>query len=241
MNTGVYCRAVESYLCRKNDGHLIRIVGPAFALVCSWAKAGIPLSVIQRAIDQTYTRYYASGSKRRPVRIEYCEPDVIDVFEEWSRAVGIGVTHSNDHELRTSVAVSLSARRRSLAAHLDEVTARLVEWVNAPVSFPGGRELEQRMVQMVTAVQAHRATVKGLRGAARARVIEQLQLLDGELLCGARAAADQVLLQDLRAEATASLEPFRLRMAAPAFQAAIDAATDRLLTEHFRLPPLSYD
>lgn len=241
MKTSVYCRAVESYLCRKNDGHLIRIVGPAFTLVCGWAKDGIPLSVVQRAIDQTYTRYYASGSKRRPVKIEYCESDVIDAFEEWRRAVGIGVAYSNDHELPTSASVSSSSRRRSLADHLDEVSVQLVEWVKAQVSFPGGSDLEQQVVEMASAVKVHRATVKGLRGTARVRVIEQLQLFDDELLCVARAAAGQVLLQELRSEAAASLEPFRFRMAASAFQAAIEASTDRLLAEYFRLPSMSYD
>jgi hypothetical protein len=34
---GRYCRDIETYLCRKNDGHLIRIVGPAFELVTGWA------------------------------------------------------------------------------------------------------------------------------------------------------------------------------------------------------------
>ena len=28
-----YCREIEAYLCRKNDGHLIRVVGPSFDLV----------------------------------------------------------------------------------------------------------------------------------------------------------------------------------------------------------------
>ena len=36
-----YCRQVEAYLCRKNDGHLIRIVGPAFEQVCGWATRGV--------------------------------------------------------------------------------------------------------------------------------------------------------------------------------------------------------
>ena len=27
-----YCRDIETYLCRKNDGHLIRVVGPSFDL-----------------------------------------------------------------------------------------------------------------------------------------------------------------------------------------------------------------
>ena len=35
-----YCREIEAYLCRKNDGHLVRIVGPSFNLVCGWYRLG---------------------------------------------------------------------------------------------------------------------------------------------------------------------------------------------------------
>ena len=40
-----YCRAIEAHLCRKNDGHLIRIAGPSFEIVAAWATEGIPLKV----------------------------------------------------------------------------------------------------------------------------------------------------------------------------------------------------
>jgi len=30
MDPAEYCREIENYLCQKNEGHLIRIVGPAF-------------------------------------------------------------------------------------------------------------------------------------------------------------------------------------------------------------------
>ena len=89
VDPGELCRAVESYLCRKNDGHLIRIVGPAFELVCGWAAAGIPLRVVERGIDRRHLRYHARGPKRHPLRIEYCEADVLDLFDEWKRAVGL--------------------------------------------------------------------------------------------------------------------------------------------------------
>jgi hypothetical protein len=84
-----YCRSIESYLCRKNDGHLIRIVGPAFERVCDWAERGVPLKVVYRGIDRCFERYYAKGARRRPVRVEFCEADVLEVFDEWRRAVGV--------------------------------------------------------------------------------------------------------------------------------------------------------
>ena len=84
-----YCRELEAYLCRKNDGHLVRIVGPAFEQVCGWAARGVPLKIAQRGIDRYFDRYYARGPRRRPVRIEFCEADVLDTFDEWRRATGL--------------------------------------------------------------------------------------------------------------------------------------------------------
>ena len=42
-----------------------------------------------RGIDRYFERYYAKGPRRRPVRVEFCEADVLDVFDEWRRAVGV--------------------------------------------------------------------------------------------------------------------------------------------------------
>ena len=63
-----YCREIEAYLCRKNDGHLIRIVGPSFERVCSWAAQGIPFKIACQGIDTCFVRYYAKGVRRRPCR-----------------------------------------------------------------------------------------------------------------------------------------------------------------------------
>ena len=84
-----YCRDLEAFLCRKNDGHLIRISGPAFEQVMGWARQGIPLKVAEAGIDRYFERYYRKGPRRRPVRIEFCEADVFDAFDDWRRAVGI--------------------------------------------------------------------------------------------------------------------------------------------------------
>ena len=90
MNTSIepaeYCRQLETYLCRKNEGHLIRIVGPVFEQVCGWAAQGVPLTIACRGIDQYCERYYAKGPRRRPVRIEFCEADILELFDDWRRA-----------------------------------------------------------------------------------------------------------------------------------------------------------
>ncbi len=56
-----YCREIEAYLCQKNEGHLIRVVGPSFDLVSRWAAEGIPLKVAFGGID----RYRSPGTSER--------------------------------------------------------------------------------------------------------------------------------------------------------------------------------
>ena len=83
-----YARELEAYLCRKNDGHLIRITGPAFEQVQGWAAQGVPIKVAEAGIDRYFERYYRKGPRRRPVRIEFCEADVLEP-SIWRRAVGV--------------------------------------------------------------------------------------------------------------------------------------------------------
>src|SRR5262249_39856306 len=62
-DAAAYCREIETYLCRKNDGHLIRVVGPSFELVSGWARRGVPLKIAFRGIDRYFERYYRKGPR----------------------------------------------------------------------------------------------------------------------------------------------------------------------------------
>src|SRR4051794_36990795 len=131
MNTSIepaeYCRQLETYLCRKNEGHLIRIVGPVFEQVCGWAMQGVPLTIAFRGIDQYCERYYAKGPRRRPVRIEFCEADILDLFDAWRRAVGVTtVASAGDHaDTARSDGDASTGRRDTLPAHLERTVTRL--------------------------------------------------------------------------------------------------------------------
>ncbi len=221
-----YCRAIEAYLCRKNDGHLIRIVGPAFELVCGWAVRGVPLRVAQRGIDRTFERYYAKGPRRRPVRIDFCDADVLDAFDEWRRAVGVTQAEGTESE-------AVAERHEPLAAHLDRAIARLT-------TLRGGaeRSLDAVAEGIIRELDAARGGAKGLRGRARAGFLERLAELDGQLIAAAQAELDAPTRAALRQEAEAELAPFRARMPPPAFERAIAVAMDRLLRERRGLPVL---
>ena len=116
-----YCREIEAYLCRKNDGHLIRIVGPSFERVCGWAEQGIPFKIACQGIDACFVRYYAKGVRRRPVQIDFCENDILDAFEAWRRAVGVRLPGAE----ATEAEAQAKRRKRSLPEHLDRVCERV--------------------------------------------------------------------------------------------------------------------
>jgi hypothetical protein len=82
---GAYCRAIETYLC-SNDG-LVRVVGLPDC-VAGWA-ARVCRSGWRAAASPLCRAHEAKGPRRRPVRVEFCDADVLDLFDEWRRAVGV--------------------------------------------------------------------------------------------------------------------------------------------------------
>jgi hypothetical protein len=245
LSTESYCRQVEAYLCRKNDGHLVRIVGPAFEQVCGWATRGVPLTIAQRGIDRYFERYYAKGPRRRPVRVEFCEADVMDVFDEWRRAVGVpaedvpAARSDADHDPASDAPERVDGNGRrhgSLPAHLERSIARLTA-----LRAGEDRSLDPVLEAIVRELDGARATVKSLRGPAREALIARLSELDRSLMTSVREQQDASMREQLVVAAAAELAPFRARMSAEAFAKAQDAAVERAIRERLRLPTLTFE
>jgi hypothetical protein len=231
MDVAEYCRELEAYLCRKNEGHLVRIVGPAFEQVAGWAAQGVPLAVAFKGVDQYCERYYAKGPRRRPVRIEFCEGDILTLFDDWRRAVGVtpladGAADAPAH-----------AKRDTLPAHLDRAIARLTA-LRAGAPAPG---FDSLLDDVVRELDRSRAAAKPSRGDARSALIGRLAALDRELIDAAREQVAAPRRAALRAEAEAEIAPFAARMAPDARARAIDAAFDRLVRDAVGLPVLSHE
>jgi hypothetical protein len=233
MTTEEYCREIEAYLCRKNDGHLIRIVGPSFERVCRWAADGIPFKIACQGIDRYFVRYYARGARRRPVQIDFCEHDVLDAFDAWRRALGVrlpGVVDADEGP---------PTRTRSLPEHLDRVCERVTAR-RAAMTQPTP-EFDAVLEQVAVEAAALRDLPGPIRGESRARAVARLAELDRIMLDAARAQADPTVLRDVRAEAVEQLVPFRDRMPADAYLRALESAVDRLLRDHEQLPTLTFE
>jgi len=229
-----YCRDIEAYLCRKNDGHLIRITGAAFEQVQGWAGQGIPIKVAEAGIDRYFERYYRKGPRRRPVRIEFCEADVLDAFDDWRRAVGVvRVVPDSAGGPDVEEPLPTARGRRSLASQIDGALARLT--VMRGSDGPGaafGSALEEA----VRSLDAVRSEAAHARGEARDGILRRLAEIEQRLADAALASLDAPRKNALIAEAEQELEPFRARMGEDAYQQSRRHAAHRLVREHFGLP-----
>jgi hypothetical protein len=233
-----YCRQIETYLCQKNEGHLVRIVGPAFEQVRDWAQQGVPLRVAFRGIDRYCERYYAKGPRRRPVRIEFCEDDVLDAFEDWRRAIGVGAVAAAEGTRIGEESEGAAPKKGSLSAHIERVLARLALVVE-------GRSMSAAFQAHLAAVRDELRALEGearhARGDQRARILQRLAVLDRELMNAASVGVDSAVRDRVRQEAGEEIRPFTERMPVEARTKAVEAAERRLLREMLGLPMISFE
>lgn len=238
MDTGAYCREIETYLCRKNDGHLIRVVGPSFQIVSRWAEQGIPLKVACAGIDRYFERYYRKGPRRRPVKIDFCEADVLDVFDEWRRALGLVVASTNPQPPTANPQLPIAAPRSSLPAHLERVLLRLS---SSRARGTLGDAFDTLLDRVSAELDEARARAGGVRGEARHALVERLAAIDADVLRVARASLDADTAAALGREADADLAAFRTAMPADAYARTRAAAIDRLVRDRFGLPVIRFE
>jgi hypothetical protein len=236
-----FCREIEAYLCRKNDGHLIRVTGPSFEMVADWAAQGVPLKVAYLGIDRCFERYYRKGPRRRPVHIDFCAADVLDAFDQWRRALVLPASAVAVREPGDSTAapetLSADRKRPSLPAHLERTLMRLTD---ARTSGALGGEADRLIDQVAEQLDVARTSPGGLRGERRQAVVERLNALDRDLLQAVRATLDAAVLRTIDASADEELQAFRTGMPADAFLLARQRVVDRLVRERFRLPVIGF-
>jgi hypothetical protein len=231
-----YCRDIEAYLCRKNDGHLIRITGAAFEQVQGWATQGVPIKIAEAGIDRYFTRYYRKGPRRRPVRVEFCEADVLDAFDEWRRAVGVArvVADSANGPDVEDPQPGVRARR-SLASQIESALAKLTILRG---SNQAGPVLGAALERAVSALDQLAPDAARARGDARDDIVRRLAEIDRALTSAAIDAVDETDRRALEKEADDELAPFRPRMTEDAYQQSRFQALQRLVRERFNLPAL---
>lgn len=215
----------------------MRIVGPSFEVVSRWAQQGIPLKVAMGGIDRYFERYYKKGPRRRPVKIDFCEGDVLDLFDEWRRATGVSGVAEASPAGGASVPEPAPRKGPSLPEHLERVLLRLsnlrAKGVLGPAFDPH--------VDLVSAeLDGARARAGGLRGDERRALIERLAHMDEAFLAAIRASMPADQLTAIERDAADTLAPFRATMDAAAFAQALSRASASTLRERLGLPVILF-
>jgi hypothetical protein len=245
VDVGEYCRIVEDHLTRVNGGHLVRIVGPAFELVRQWAEAGIPASVVFRGIALKAERHRL-GRAKRPLRLEFCEADVREVYRQWRRAVGLqGIGESANGRsdagdgghgpvaADTAAGEQESRRRPSLTRHLDRAIDRFTRAM-ARVDIPD--DLRAALEPVLQDLIEARTDGARARGAARDEIVRRWQAIDERLSTVLQSLTPEEARVTARREAEAELASYRARLTGDAWRRAVSANVIRLLREKYGLP-----
>ena len=169
------------------------------------------------------------------MKIDFCEADVLDAFDEWRRAVGL--PQHPDQPSGADSADQDRPQRGSLPAHLERVVMRLSA---ARANGRLGGEFDALIDAAARELELAHSVVSGLRGEARHALIARLAQLDVKILQAARAALDEPARATLMSGADADLAAFRDRMASDAFARARDAAFDRRVRDRFGLPTVAF-
>lgn len=249
---GEYCRAIETHLCQVNHGHLVRVVGPAFDIVKRWHADGVPLKIAFRGIERRAARADRSArqaiSPRRPLRLEFCEADVLDVFGEWRRAIGFALSVLPGQEREPGEADSgpyltepdqddaaHGGRTPSLPKHLERVAMRLSSFLASESA--AGPALRARVTSTLEAVERLRGSGRA-RGDARRAALDELGTLDATLVASLLEDAPAGWLDEARRDARTELSAYESRVPAVEFTRLVDRAAQRLLRSRLQLPDL---
>ena len=232
VDVSEYCRQIETYLCQKNDGHLIRVVGPSFEMVSDGPATGVPLKIAFGGIDRYFERYYRKGPRRRPVRIDFCEADVLDVFDEWRRATGVTAAAVSGDDASTA-----PRRGPSLPEHLERVLIRLT---NARAKDLVGARSRPADRAVVRRARSCADFAGGVRGEVRKALLDRLVEADALLMTTARLGLDAGQLEDIRRDVDSELDGFGEHMPPEALARARERAIDRLLRERLHLPTIAF-
>lgn len=238
VDVGAYCRAVEAHLCRVNGGHLVRLVGPAFEIVSGWAREGVPLRVALHGVDRTITRLTAKGPRRRPVRIEFCEADVRDAFDQWRRAVGVRAAAAPASDHPGASEDTPASRGPSLPRHLERVLVRLSS-VAATRELPA--VLRSAVDQVTRGVDARLDAARAVRGTARTALAAELVTLEARLTAAAVEALPDEVRRQIDAQVARELGAYRAQLPADAYRDAATALRGDLARKHFALPQVRID
>jgi hypothetical protein len=168
------------------------------------------------------------------MRIEFCEADVVEAFEDWRRAVG---AESAEGAAEGAAPAKSPTRKGPLAVHIQRTVTRLL----APRGIAVDADYDAQLRRIIEELDVLAVEAKNARGEKRVGIIERLAVLDRQLIELARGRVDERTTAALQSEADAELSPFLDRMPAGSVPRLRQLAFERFLRDALNLPVVSYE
>jgi hypothetical protein len=233
-----YFTEIEEYFWRKRGAHLL--VSPLdWAILETWQKADIPVTVVQKGIDRAFESWERSrraAGGRQLKSLAYCVDAVLDAATEAQEAaVGSGPEikssrsntepfsreelrryfERNVKRLRAAAEKQKAAAdppRKSLATRFEDTSVKLEEAL-ALLDAPGQLDLED--------------------------LERRLTVLEEKLSAALAADADEEAMLAIRREMDRSMAPYRRKMTAEQIAQLERQYVQKRLYEYFEVPRLS--
>jgi hypothetical protein len=232
-----YFTEIEERFQRRR-GSLLLLSTLDWALIETWKDAGIPLEAALRGIDSAFDRYDQRPGKTRKVNsLAYCSQEVLAAAEDMKEAA-VGVSKEANSETNPDSSPSappgfnardIVAFLRRNADQLDAAELPSREGLNPqPVARDAARALRDLADQLTA------------RPTTRLEDLERhLTVLEEKLFAILLAAAPDVDLVNIRAQADRELAPYRSKMSAPQIAQLQKQYLHKRLLETYKLPRLS--
>jgi hypothetical protein len=206
-----YYQGVEDFFVSRRGDPLF-LSNADWLLIRRWRKAGLPLRIVLRGIqDALESHAHSWGRDKKVGSLRYCEAEVDVARERWERALAGGADSATD----------LGASLEAFATALEHARGL------GPRGLALSRELASRLRVVVA------------QSSSRREAEETLGLAEGELVAAIRKETDAERLRAIELEVDRALAPYRARMPGKVFADLRGQSITRQLLAGHDLPRLS--
>ncbi|HEY0702367.1 MAG TPA: hypothetical protein VGD60_06330 [Candidatus Acidoferrales bacterium] len=233
-----YFTEIEEYFWRKRGAHLL--VSPLdWAILETWQKAEIPVTVVQKGIDRAFESWERSrraAGGRQMKSLAYCVDAVLDAATE-AQAAAAG----SGPEIPSSRSNAEPFTREELKRYFERNGKRLRSAAEKSKTPDAARsaDLSARFREAAQKLEEY-LPLLDVSGLLDLEDLERrLTILEEKLAAALFANADEEVLLNLRREMDRSLAPYRRKMSAEQLAQLERQYLQKRLFEHFEIPRLS--
>jgi hypothetical protein len=233
-----YFTEIEEYFWRKRGAHLL--ISPLdWAILETWQKADIPVTVVQKGIDRAFESWERSrraAGGRQLKSLAYCVDAVLDAATEAQEAAA-----GSGPEIKASRSNAEPFTRDELRKYFERNVKRLqlAAGKQKSVAKPHHQNLAMRFEDTAKKLEESLPLLVAPGLLDLEDLERRLTVLEGKLSATLSAEADEEAMLAIRREMDRSLAPYRRKMSAEQLTQLERQYMQKRLFEYFEVPRLS--